>query len=151
VFELIGPGTGNPLLRDVTASAQLSTSAATIIEMPEIPQAAYDPAGTFPAIDTTDGQASLTWTLRQPSQVSQITLGAAAPTDGSLTGVVIESRTIDGTWQTISAVSGSVGDGSATPYVLVRFPKPLMSTALRVSVTGNGTIGIHDLHVLGPA
>jgi hypothetical protein len=44
-----------------------------------------------------------------------------------------------------------VGDGSATPYVLVRFPKPLVTTALRVTVTGNGTIGIHDLHVLGPA
>jgi hypothetical protein len=151
VFELVGPGTGNPLLRDVTASAQLSTSAATIIETPEIPQAAYDPAGTFPAIDTTGGQASLTWTLSQPSQVSQVTVGAVAPTDGSLTGVVIESRTIDGKWQTISAVNGAVGDGSATPYVLVRFPKPFMSTALRVTVTGNGTIGIHDLHVLGPA
>jgi hypothetical protein len=151
VFELIGPGTGHPLLRDVTANAQLSTSAATIIEMPEVPQAAYDPAGTFPAVDTTGGQASLTWTLSQPSQVSQVTVGAAAPTEGSLTGVVIESRTIAGSWQTISAVNGPVGDGTAMPYVIVRFPKPLMSTALRVTVTGNGTIGIHDLRVLGPA
>ena len=154
VFELIGPDTGNPLLRDLTAGAQLSTSAATIIEMPEIPQAAYDPAGTYPAIDTAGDRASLTWTLSHPGPVSQVTLGAAAPTEGSLgslTGVVIESRTIDGNWQAISAVNGPVGDGSATPYVLVRFPKPLMSTALRVTVTGNGTIGIHDLHVLGPA
>jgi hypothetical protein len=80
-----------------------------------------------------------------------VTLGATAPTEGSLTGVVIESRTIAGSWQTISAVNGPVGDGSATPYVIVRFPKTLMSTGLRVTVTGNGTIGIHDLHVLGPA
>jgi hypothetical protein len=151
VFELIGPGTGHPHLRDVAANAQLGTSAATIVETPEVPQGVYDPAGTFPAVDTTGGQASLTWTLSQPSQVSQVTLGSVAPTEGSLTGVVIEARTTAGSWQTISAVNGPVGDGSATPYVIVRFPKPLMSTALRVTVTGNGTIGIHDLHVLGPA
>jgi hypothetical protein len=149
VFELIGPGTGHPLLHDFTANARLSTSAPTIIEMPEAPQAYFDPAGSYPAIDTTNGEASLTWTWNQPGQVSQVTLGALAPTDGSLGGALIEARTIGGGWETISAVVGPVGDGSATPYVLIRLSKPLMATALRVTVTGEGTIGIHDLHVLG--
>ncbi|HSS08466.1 MAG TPA: hypothetical protein VLL25_01180 [Acidimicrobiales bacterium] len=151
VFELIGPGTGHPLLRDLTVDAQLNTSATTVVEVPEAPQADADPAGSYPTVETTDGEATLTWSWSQPSQISQVSLGAAAPTSGSLTSVVIEARTAAGIWQTISAVAGPVGDGSARPYVLVHLAQPLTTTAVRVTVTGQGTIGIHDLHVLGQA
>jgi hypothetical protein len=151
VFELIGPGTAHPGLRDLTVGAQLSTTETTIVEKPAPPQAFADPAGSYPTIETINGQASLTWTWSQPSQLSQVTLGGATPTDGSLSSILLEVRTTGGIWQPISEVTGSVGDGSPTRYLLVHFPKPIAGTAVRVTITGRGTIGIHDLHVLGEA
>jgi hypothetical protein len=150
VFELIGPNTGHPRLADLTATAAMSTSGSTIIEKPEGPQADADPAGSYPTIQTVDGQASLTWTWSRPSQVSQVSLSAAAPTDGTLASLRIEARTTDGGWQTIAASGGPLGDGSSVPYLLAHLPRPLTTTAVRVTVAGTGTIGIHDLHVLGP-
>jgi len=172
VFELVGPGTAHPDLRDLTATAQMTASPPGVTEVPETPQTGGDPAGDSQSIATADGTAALTWSWPKPQSISQISLGAAGAVAVATTGVTIESQGPDGTWHQVGSVAGPVGPGSSSgysvaaapsrdqfvagsarvPYLVREFRQPLQATALRITVTvgpGGGDVALHDFHALG--
>ena len=170
VFELVGPGTAHPDLRDLTATAQMTASPAGVTEVPEVPQTGGDPAGRSQSDASAGGAAVLTWSWPQPQSISQISLGAAAAVAAVTTGVTIESQGPDGTWHPVGRVAGPVGAGvgyavaappgstkrpaasARVPYLLREFRQPVQATALRITVTvgpGGGDVTLHDFHALG--
>jgi hypothetical protein len=129
VFELIGPGTAHPNLRDLVAASRESVT-----------------SGPGPvSIDQWD------WGRAEP--VSQVSVGAAgAP--GAATSVVVQLRDTNGVWRSAARAETSVGDGrGAAPYLLATLPPGTLATALRVIVAGapeanDGAVA--DVHALGP-
>ncbi len=127
VFELIGPGTGHPDLRDVTG-------AASVVE-----QTAPGPA---PA-------TIFTWRWPHLEPVSQVTVGAAG--SSGTTAVAVQLQAADGSWNTAARAASSVGDGrGAAPYLLATLPAGTEGRALRVVVDGSTTATVADVHALGP-
>ncbi len=130
VFELIGPGTGNPTLTDLTRDVGPVSSragSATILE----------------------------WAWGKPSPVDQVTVGEAAFDSGGTASVSVELQRPDGVWSVADSAFSPVGDEkAAAPYLLARFPAGDTATALRVVMSGSGSGGpysIDDVHALGPA
>jgi hypothetical protein len=125
VFELIGPGTGHPDLRDLTGSATTSQRVST------------------------DGSSIFEWDWTGPAPVTQVTVGGAAA--GTATrSVVLQMRDGRGAWQTIAASPSAVGDGKgAAPYLLAT-PSGRQATGVRVVITGEGPAAVEDVHALGP-
>jgi hypothetical protein len=151
VFELVGPGTGNPALRDLTALAIQDGGSHPVAAAAEAPQAVGDPGGQYSTTMAADGPATLTWTWPQPILVSQISVGAAGALDGGTTSVTASGRGGDGRWQTLAAAAGPVGPGTQNPFLLVAGTRAAL-TAVRVTigVKRPGTVAVHDFHVLGP-
>jgi hypothetical protein len=128
VFELIGPGTPHPDLRDVTPAAELSPAPTMAAEEPQVDG---DPAGRYPTVVSPGDRATLTWTWTDLQPVAQVSLSRA---DAAFTtSVVVEIRHAGATWQEIARSAGPVGEDA---------------DAVRVTVVGRGTVGVHDLHVL---
>jgi hypothetical protein len=129
VFELIGPGTAHPALRDLVSV----------------------PAASTPLAGTT----SLTWELPAGSQPSQVSVGAAGVGGGrgAVTGVVLRLREAGGLWRTVASAGGAVGDGGVAPFLLATPASGTRATALQLTVTGasstRGAATISDIHVLG--
>ena len=131
VFELIGPGTGHPDLKDLTAGVT-------------------ETAGPGPA-----GATIRQWDWRSPSLVTQVSVGEAG-TPGATASVALQLLGANGTWRTVAATASSVGDGAgAAPYLLTALPPGTTATALRVVMTegapaGGGAPAAFDVHALGP-
>jgi hypothetical protein len=149
VFELIGAGSPHPGLRDLTAASLVSSNGSPILERLEPEQMEGDPAGTYPSIDADGGTAVLTWTWNDAQPVSQISLGGAGGEATATSSVVVQIEGPDAQWHRVLAASGPVGAADATRYLLASFPTPLIATAVRVTVTAQGSVAVHDLHVLG--
>jgi hypothetical protein len=148
VFELIGPGTAHPQLADLTSRARLAASA-PVTQQPEAPQSENDRAGTYPSVPTAGGTATLTWSWDGPAAVQQVSVGGADASLGPTSSVTVQLGSPEGTWQTVASTGSAVGEGRATPWLLVAFPHPVPATAVRVTVRGQGDVAVHDLHVLG--
>ena len=150
VFELVGPGTDHPGLADLTPAATLAGSQ-PVVEQPEPEQISGDPSGQFPVVAPAAGEATFTWTWSRPVAVSQISFGSAGALRGATRSVQLSVQGPDGAWRVLSATSGAVGAGAATPFVLRSFASPVRATAVRVSVAldGDGPAAVHYLHVLG--
>lgn len=153
VFELVGPGTGNPGMADLTPSAVVDGGSQPVTDEPEAGQTDSDPAGDYLTLPAAGGTAALTWSWAQPVAISQISLGAAGADATNTTSVTVSVRGVDGTWRTVTAAAGAVGSGKRTQFLLVRFPAPETTSAMRVTVTvrGTATVAVHDVHALGPA
>lgn len=147
VFELVGPGTAHPDLRDLTPDAAL-TAGAPVTELDEAPQTPGDPAGRYLSLPATGGAATLTWSWPRPARVAQVSLGAAAAaaTTGSVT---VGLRAADGSWHTAASAPGAVGEHAATHFLIVAVADPEPVTALRITVAGAGTVTAHDIHAIG--
>jgi hypothetical protein len=125
VFELIGPGTGHPDLRDLTRSAVASQHALT------------------------DGVTVLEWDWANPAPVTQVSVGEAGAL-GSTRSVVVQTRDGNGAWRTVAASASAVGDGrGAAPYLLADLAGR-QATDIRVVITGEGPATAEDVHALGP-
>lgn len=131
VYQLVGPATGNPGLVDVLSGATASAS---------------DPG---PVV-------TLTWTLAAPAQVSQVSLGQATYSGAPTSSVSVEVESPDGSWTVVERAGGAVGDGgSAAPYLLRSYNRPIAAVAFRVIVVGggpgDGSAWVTDLAAVGPA
>ncbi len=133
VFELIGPGTGHPDLRDLTAgvteTSQTGPPGVTIRE----------------------------WDWSRPGAVTQVSVGqAGAP--GTTTSVTVQLRDTAGAWRTVASARSAVGDGrGSAPFLLANLPAGTAATAMRVVVAGPASAttppassAVGDIHVLGP-
>jgi hypothetical protein len=143
VFELTGPGTPNPDLTDLTATATLT--APDLTQAIPIRQAPGDVAGTYPIATAAGGVATFTWTWSGPEEVRQLSLGAAGALQGATGGVQIQALEAAG-WTTIASAPGAVG-GAATPFLLA--PESVEVTAVRVVVDATGPVSLLDFHALG--
>ncbi len=150
VFELVGPGTGNPAIQDLTSSSTEDAGSQPITTVAETPQAPGDPGGQYSTTPAVDGTATITWTWPRPALISQLSIGAAGAAGGT-TEVVASVRGHDGNWRTIASASGPVGPGSRVPFLLEHLP-PEALTAVRVTITvdGSPTVAVHDFRALGP-
>jgi hypothetical protein len=125
VFELIGPGTGHPDLRDVTRSARTSQRVSA------------------------DGVSTFEWDWADSTPVTQVTVGEAAAASATRS-VELQMRDGRGAWQTIAASPSAVGDEKgAAPYLLAT-PSGRLATGIRVVITGEGPASVEDVHALGP-
>ncbi len=110
VYELVGPGTGHPGLRELSASRA-------------------------PAAVTTPSGASAVVAFARPALVSQVSVGDAylgrKPSAGSVSRVSLQIETVDGVWQTVAATANPVG-GSASPFLVASLPHPQAARAVRV-------------------
>jgi hypothetical protein len=125
VFELIGPGTGHPDLRELTGPASSSH------------QRAANATSVFE------------WDWGRLTPVTQVSLGEAraAASTGS---VKVQLRQSNGQWRTVAASASAVGDGKgAAPYLLASLAG-LEASGLRVEVAGRGAATVADVHALGP-
>jgi hypothetical protein len=129
VFELIGPGTGNPTLTDLTSAVG-------------------------PVASSAGRSTILEWNWGRPEAVDQVTVGEAAFTRGETASVSVELRRPDGVWSVADSASSPLGDErGAAPYLLATFPAGEPATAMRVVMSGPGSGGpftIEDVHALGP-
>lgn len=147
VFELVGPGTPRPDVRDVTPTAQLTPSSPMLAMVAEEPQVDGDPAGSYPTLPADGGTAALTWSWREPQPVTQVSL-SRAEAEHATGSVVVDLLGADGVWRDVARSAGAVGEEAPTAYLLARFDQPVMATAARVTVAGQGVVAVHDLHVL---
>ncbi|MHB1533818.1 MAG: hypothetical protein ACYC1D_04240 [Acidimicrobiales bacterium] len=149
VFELIGPGTGHPDLQDNVADAAVTGSGPlTMIDQRAIHwRDVRNAARTTPAVG---GQGVFEWNWGSPRPVTQVSVGEAAAVAGA-TGVVKAQLLEPGRgWVTVASHAGGVGDqAGAGPYLLAAMA-PTQASALRVIVSGNGFVGVQDVHALGP-
>jgi hypothetical protein len=161
VWELVGPGTGHPSLRDVASDGVVDGGSRPVVMADEAPQDPSDPAGRYPTTHAMNGVAVLTWSWKQPVVVTQLSLGAVAALAGRPTvSVQVSVLAVDGTWRMVASSFGPVGPTAATPFLLASLPSGDRITAARVAVavgdTGPGTgpntvtVGVHDFHLLGP-
>jgi hypothetical protein len=130
VWELVGPDTGHPDLSDLTAGVTEVGSAS-------------------------GGSQVLEWDWGGSKVVDQVSVGEARLTGGTTTAVAVQLRRPDGGWTVVANVSAPVGDGKgAAPYLLATFPTGQMATAMRVVLSGSGSLGpdgVQDAHALGQA
>lgn len=150
VFELVGPGTGHPSFRNLIGATE-PTSATPVTLSSEPPQVDGDAAGSSFAAPTVDGAAAFTWSLGPAPgdgvPVNQVSLSAAATT-GTTASVAVELQDPTGQWRPVLAAPGPVGAEETTRYLLAPFSNPVMATAVRVTIHGQGRAEVHDLRVL---
>jgi hypothetical protein len=130
VWELVGPGTAQPGLADLLASA----SPALLSSRP--------------------GADTWTWTWPAPVTLSQFSVGEAAAT-GATASVSLEVQAPGGAWTTVASTPGAVGDGRGSKPILLASGLDQPAVAVRVVVTGTDTGGraapVRDVGVIGPA
>lgn len=156
VFELIGPGTGHPGLRNLLAHASASGTAVALPllgggradtgDHPGTEQTAATVAGSAPAQAT----ATITWTLPRASTLSQVSVGEAGVRHGHTSRVELQVLPVGGHWRTVRSADGSVGDGGRAPYLLGQLRTGVQVSAVRVVVAGRGTAFAEDVVALGP-
>jgi hypothetical protein len=126
VFELVGPGTGHPNLRELTGPAASARR-------------------TGP-----DGTSVFEWDWTRLAPVTQVSLGEGQA-GTSTRSVILQVRQRNGQWRTVAGSDSAVGDGKgAAPYLLASLTGQEAS-GLRAVVTGDGAATVNDVHALGPA
>jgi hypothetical protein len=151
VFELVGPGTPHPAIRDLTSESVLDGGPQPVSLADEAPQGLGDPAGQYPFVVATNGVATLTWSWKAPVSISQLSLGAAAAVNGDTASVTVAEQAPDGAWRTVAEAPVGVGAGTNTPFLLVtpRDSKPVTAVRVTVAVKGELAVAVHDFHALG--
>lgn len=150
VFEMIGPGTVHPDLRDLISTATVSGSG-PLTQWQLASQGDGDNPGVAPVTESAGGQGSLTWSWDAPAQVSQVSVGGARSLDGATSRVEVQLLDAAGRWSTVASSSSGVGDAPGrTPYLLATLPSGTVATALRVVIDGAGRVAAVDVHALGP-
>jgi hypothetical protein len=125
VFELIGPGTGHPNLRELTGPAASSRRTGA------------------------NGTSVFEWDWAGTAPVTQVSLGEASA-GASTRSVTLQLRQRNGQWRTVADSAAAVGDGKgAAPYLLADLAGQ-EGTGLRAVVTGGGAATVADVHALGP-
>lgn len=128
VFELIGPGTGNPGLRDLIRSATET-------------------------MDHVGERTTWEWNWSTPEHLDQVSVGEAALTSGRTTGAELEALAPRRGWTVIAASRSAVGDGAGdAPYLLATNLSGMQASAVRVVLTGTSaeaTADIEDVAALG--
>jgi hypothetical protein len=132
VFELIGPGTAHPDVRDLeSAAVPTTTSAATT--------------------------ATVEWNWGGNEAVSQLSAGEVGLRGANVGSVVLQLRVPSGAWETVARADSAVGDGRGlAPYLLTELPSGTVASAMRVVVTSAGDpvspdqVAVADVHALGP-
>jgi hypothetical protein len=126
VFELVGPGTGNPGVANALAGAtQVLATEGTVY--------------------------TAEWDFAAPRDLTQISVGEAAAPTGSTEAVQIELRRPDGSWFTVARTGHAVGDGHGDPpYLLRSFPQPVPAVGMRVVVAGTLPAGTAASTAPGP-
>ncbi len=149
VFELVGPGTPNPGLADLTAPAPVSGST-PVVAVPVAQVGEGDNPGTVPSTLAVAGTGVLTWDWGGAATVRQVSVGAAGAVSGPTAGVRVELRLPSGAWTSVAAAGTAVGDIPGTaPFLLASFPQGITATALRVIIQGSGQVSAMDVHALG--
>jgi hypothetical protein len=111
VFELVGPGTGHPDLKSLTAIA----TRRMVVAGPSV---------------------FWEWTWSAPRPISQVSVGQAG-TGGETSAVALQVRGEKGAWRTVASVQSAVGAGRETaPYLLAAVPNGTMATGVRVMISG---------------
>jgi hypothetical protein len=128
VYELVGPGTGHPLLAD------LDSRAAHIFSRTSV-----------------SATEAIQW--ETPSVISQVSVGEAAFAGAPTTSTTLEILTSDGRWTPVAHSNSAVGDARhAAPYLLASLPPGTVASGLRVVLTGPdpaAQVAISDLRALG--
>lgn len=152
VFELVGPGTANPELSDVTLGRPSRAQGATLSARPETRFVSGELPSAYSVLrpNTANGPASLTVPFRRAEPVTQVSLGEAGQMGGTAEDIAIELRGTDGAWHQVWQVRGAdVSPTEPGPDVAVRrFAVARRATAVRVVFRGAGPFEVHDLHVL---
>lgn len=153
VYQLIGPGTANPDLSDVTLGRPVSAGGAKLRQELEQPYVRGDMPGPYHVLEpdpASAGRARLVVPFDGPVPVTQVSLGAAGQRVGAAESITVELRAPDGTWSPVWGVRGAdVDTREAGPDVVVRrLDAPRTATAARVVFRGEGPYEVHDLHVL---
>jgi hypothetical protein len=141
VFELIGPGTGNPGLQNLLAAGALGRDTAG---------GGGQAAQGWRTVTAIAGVATTTWALPPNASVTQVSLGSAHAIGGSTGSVVVQLKTAGGAWRTVAGSPEAVGDGGA-PALLDTLPPGTHASAVRVEVTSptGAPVAVNDLAVLG--
>jgi len=140
VWELIGPGTPHPGLRDALAGAPVAGPG--LDSAPPIPQAPGDVVGTVWTAEPVGGQATFTWTFAA-TDVSQVSVGMVGAIVGQTGRVSVDLLGTDGRWRTVASAPGR------PPYLLAALSPAVRSVALRVSVDATSIVSVLDVHALG--
>jgi hypothetical protein len=146
VFELLGPNSSRQGLADWTASV-LPTSAAKVVKLPT--NGNGDSGGRGYEMRSSGGRAVFEWSSPAPVEISQVSVGSVTSTS-TVKESLVAVRLTDGTWQTLAAAPGTVGDGGSRPYLLAS-PRPGVNVvAVRVSVLTTGTAEVAYVNAIGP-
>jgi hypothetical protein len=126
VFELIPAGTRDLMLMP----------AAGAVAVAETAQSPSDHGGDYLV---SSGMLTESWT--GVADVRQVSVGSAGALNGAAGAVTIQLRTPASVWV-------DVVRGPSDTFLYVRLPAGVAATAVRVIVSPNGRIAVHDLHVL---
>lgn len=129
VYELIGPGTAHPDLREV--GSQIT-----------------------PTVSRSASEATTTIEWGAPTVLSQVSVGEAAFAGAHTSAATLEIETPNGSWMAVAHAASEVGDGrQAPPFLLAALPPGTAASGVRVVLTGtyvSGPLSVDDLHALGP-
>ncbi len=150
IFELIGPGTAQPDLQDVSLSARVSGSN-PLVSIPGLANGPNDlTSGGAAATTAQDGVGWLEWDWSAPRPVTQVSLNAASGANAT-TGVSLQLDEPGRGWVTVTSSPTAVGDGPGdAPYLLASLPATTQASALRVAINGAGVVRADGVHALGP-
>jgi hypothetical protein len=112
VFELIGPGTAHPGLRDLSRAATMTMT-------------------------ITGSTATLTWRWSGSEPVTQVSVGEASAGDRTRS-VALQLQQPGAGWRTVAMAHSSVGDGpGAAPYLLAQLSQPVAATGMQLVLTAS--------------
>jgi hypothetical protein len=130
VYELIGPGTGNPDLTDLLSGVMPSIHDSGVTDVDE-------------------------WDWGQVRQVTQVSVGDASFIDEAMQTIALQIEMPDGAWLTVASADSAVGDGPHhAPFLLAKLPAGTQARAMRLVAVGTsagGGLSLDDVHALGPS
>ncbi|HTW07680.1 MAG TPA: phospholipid carrier-dependent glycosyltransferase, partial [Acidimicrobiales bacterium] len=118
VFELLGPGTSQPLLVDRTQGR--APQGSKPLALPHYGRG--DAGGTGYTSAAAHGEAEFVWTWSRPEPLDQVSVGAVLAPGGQggaspITGASLAIERPGGRWQELASSPGPVGDGGSAPYL----------------------------------
>ncbi|HET9059954.1 MAG TPA: hypothetical protein VFN61_08540, partial [Acidimicrobiales bacterium] len=164
VFELLGPGSAQPQLRDLSRHTPVTVVGRPAKSVRLAPNGAGSAGTTAYSVPLSAGTASLAWRWSAPSDVDQLSVGSVTGQGGiSISAVKVQVELPDGRWQRVAGAAGPVSQGGAAPYLLVNFSPGRRLSAVRVVVTataahagtgtgtGAGRVQVAYVNAVGPA